>query len=345
MRIGFFSDSYFPEIDGVTYTLKSWKEELRERGHEVYIIYPDGNYEPEKNEIPVHSASNPFYPGYNIPLPTLKDIPELDLVHCHSPGTIGIQGLIHAKRNDIPSIYTHHTPLEEYFEQHLPSKKLADLLGNIYVPLESYYMRWFDRVTSNTGDINRSVESYSIPVGVDTDFFQKTDEEFDFEYPTIGYSGRMSMEKNVEEICKLAEANSNWKFVLVGEGPQRERLENDAPENVEFRDFLEREELPKFYSSIDVFVTASTGDTLGLSTLEANSCNTPVVAADVHPFERTIKKGNGCRFDLGDIKDFQKKVEKVLKDDLNTREEAKKYSLNENVEKLLEIYDIETRQK
>ena len=46
MRIGFFSDSYFPEIDGVTYTLKSWKKELEGRGHEVYIIYPNGDYEP-----------------------------------------------------------------------------------------------------------------------------------------------------------------------------------------------------------------------------------------------------------------------------------------------------------
>ncbi len=342
MRIGFFSDSYFPEIDGVTYTLKSWKKELEGRGHEVYIMYPNGDYEPEKNEIQVHSVSNPFYSGYNIPLPTLKDFPELDLVHCHSPGTIGIQGLIHAKRNDIPSIYTHHTPLEEYFEQHLPSEKLADLLGKIYVPMESWYMRRFDRITSSTGDIRRRVNSESIPVGVDTEFFQKTDEEFDFEDPTIGYSGRMSMEKNVEEICKLAEANSIWKFVLVGEGPQRERLEKSAPENVEFRDFLERQELPKFYSSIDVFVTASTGDTLGLSTLEANSCGTPVVAADVHPFERTIKEGNGCRFQSGNIQDFQKKVEKILETDLNTREEVKKYSLKQNIEKLLEIYDSET---
>lgn len=338
MRIGFFSDSYFPEIDGVTYTLKTWKEELEERGHEVYIVYPDGDYNPSENEIPVHSVSNPFYSGYNIPLPTLKDFPDLDIVHCHSPGTVGIQGLIYAKRNDIPSVYTHHTPLEEYFEQHLPSKKIAALLGKMYVPMESWYLRRFDKVTANTEDINRKVETNSLPVGIDTDFFQPTEERFGFQEPTIGYSGRMSNEKNVNEICRLAEENPEWNFVLVGEGPKRETLADNSPENIEFKDFLERPQLPKFYSSLDVFVTASTGDTLGLSTLEANACGTPVVSPDIHPFDRTIEEGNGLRYKKGDLDDFTEKVENALNSEWETRNEVKEYSLDRSMKKLLEIY-------
>lgn len=338
MRIGFFSDSYFPEIDGVTYTLKTWKEELEERGHEVYIIYPDGDYEPSENEIPVHSVSNPFYSGYNIPLPTLRDFPDMDIVHCHSPGTVGIQGLIYAKRNNIPSVYTHHTPLEEYFEQHLPSKKTADLLGKLYVPVESWYLRRFDKVTANTEDINRKVETDSLPVGIDTDFFRPTEEGFDFQEPTVGYSGRMSSEKNVNEICRLAEENPEWRFVLVGEGPKRETLEVNSPQNVEFKDFLERPQLPKFYSSIDVFVTASTGDTLGLSTLEANACGTPVVSPDVHPFDRTIEEGNGLRYEKGDLDDFTKKVKSALESEWETRKNVREYSLDRSMKKLLEIY-------
>jgi len=82
-------------------------------------------------------------------------------------------------------------------------------------------------------------------------------------------------------------------FLIVGEGPQKEQLVEDAPENVKFMEFLDREKLPEFYSGIDLFITASTGDTLGLSPLEANACGTPVVAPNVYPFNNTMKSQNG----------------------------------------------------
>jgi glycosyltransferase involved in cell wall biosynthesis len=339
MKIGFFSDSYFPEIDGVTYTLKTWKEELQDRGHKVHIIYPGSEkYQPNENEIPVHSVPNPFYNGYNIPLPTFKDFPEFDIVHCHSPGTIGIQGLIHAKRNNTPAVYTHHTPLEEYFEQHLYSSTLAKLLEKIFVPTESFYLRKFNKVTSNTGEINRNVEAEPIPVGVNTEFFQPTKNTYNYGKPTIGYSGRISMEKNVSQICKLAQKMPEHNFIIVGEGPKRKKVEQKAPENVEVKDFIEREKLPKFYTSIDVFLTASTGDTLGLSTLEANACGTPVVAPDVHPFNRTIQEQNGLRYEKGNIDKTKQKVKEALKKDWKTRKAVEKYSLNQNMDRMLQIY-------
>lgn len=340
MRIGFFSDSYFPEVDGVTYTIKTWKEELEERGHDVFIIYPDSDsYQPDENEVPIDSVSNPFYHGYNIALPTFKKFPRLDIVHCHGPGPVGIQGLIHAKRNDIPTVYTHHTPLEEYFEQHLHSAILAKILTKFYVPAESWYLRRFDAVTSNTQDVNRSVKTESISVGVDTEFFKPTDSAFNFDHPAVGYSGRISLEKNVSHICKLAEKMPEYNFIINGEGPQRNKVEKLAPSNVEVRDFIERGKLPKFYSSLDVFLTASTGDTLGLSTLEANACGTPVVAPDVKPFNRTIKPGNGLRYESGNISEMNEKVEKAADEDWDTRKEVGKYSLNKNIDGVLEIYE------
>jgi len=68
MHIGFFTDSYFPGIDGVTYTIKSWRERLEARGHEVSIIYPDSSHEPGPNEYPVPSLPNPLYTPYRLPI-------------------------------------------------------------------------------------------------------------------------------------------------------------------------------------------------------------------------------------------------------------------------------------
>jgi 1,2-diacylglycerol 3-alpha-glucosyltransferase len=344
MRIGFFTDSYFPEVDGVTYTLKLWKERLEKRGHDVFIIYPDSSeYEPAKNEIPVKSISNPFYEGYNIPIPISSNkFPEdLDIVHCHSPATIGIAGRTHAYRNNISTVYTHHTPLEEYFIQAVKSNIIADSLGKLYVPFESRFLESFDRVTASTEKTNRNVETEKLAVGIDLDFFQPQEKSFvdelGLERPIIGYSGRISPEKNIDRIIDIAD-EVEGNFLIVGEGPQKKQLVEDAPENIKFMDFLDREKLPEFYSGIDLFITASTGDTLGLSPLEANACGTSVVAPNVYPFDETITSQNGKRFDLSKKSSMKQKIKEALNTDFDTREAVKRYSLTKTIDQLEELY-------
>jgi len=129
------------------------------------------------------------------------------------------------------------------------------------------------------------------------------------------------------------------KTIVVGEGPVKERLKNQASEEVIFKDFLDREKLPSYYSMLDVFVTASTGDTLGLSSLEANACGTPIVAPDLHPFDKTIEDGsNGYLYSKDDVNDFKRKVEKALEKDWSTRKKVEKYSLGKSIDKIEEIY-------
>jgi glycosyltransferase involved in cell wall biosynthesis len=339
MKIGFFTDSYFPEIDGVTYTIKLWREELERKGHEVYVVYPDGDYEPGDREIPVRSVSNPFYPGYRIPLTRRPStLPDLDVVHCHGPAPIGLLGRYYARKHDLPSIYTHHTPLEEYFHQNVKFESVANALSRLYVPFENAFLEGFDIVTASTERIERTVEHVQLPVGIDMDFFRPTDEDWYPDRPVIGYSGRLSMEKNVSEILRVAERLPEYDFVIVGEGPYRDCLEREAPDNVELREFLPREELPIFYSSIDVFLTASTADTLGLSTLEANACGTPVAATDVLPFEQTIGEDNGERFAYGDLEAMVDAIETCLETDRDTRAAVERYSVEYTMDHLEQLY-------
>ena len=339
MRIGFFTDSYFPEVDGVTYTLKLWREKLEARGHEVYVIYPDGAYEPGPREIPVPSVSNPFYDGYRIPLfRPLATLPALDIVHCHGPAPVGILGRYYAWKHGVPSVYTHHTPLEEYFEQSIGITSIANGLAKGYVPLETAFLRQFDVVTASTKRIDRRVSHVPLPVGIDMDFFAPTSEDWYSGETVIGYSGRLSMEKNVSEILKVAERLPEYEFVIIGEGPRREHLQIQAPTNVTLREFLPREELPVFYSSIDVFVTASTGDTLGLSPLEANACETPVVAPDVSPFAETIGPDNGERFPFGNTDTMAAAIERGLTRTYDPRAAVAEYDVIRTLDRLEAIY-------
>ena len=88
MNIGFFTDSYFPGIDGVTYTIQAWRDRLESRGHEVYVVYPESGHEPDDHEIPVPSLPNPFYRQYRFPTyRRLSTLPDLDVVHCHGPAS------------------------------------------------------------------------------------------------------------------------------------------------------------------------------------------------------------------------------------------------------------------
>jgi glycosyltransferase involved in cell wall biosynthesis len=149
------------------------------------------------------------------------------------------------------------------------------------------------------------------------------------------------MEKSVSDLLAVARERPDYYFVIVGEGPQREEIEPQAPANVTFRDFLPREQLPAYYASLDVFVTASTADTLGLATLEANACGTPVVAPDVPPFAETIGSANGVRYEYGDIEGMASAIDTCLDQSWNPRPAIEPYSVDRTIAELQSLYDRE----
>ena len=352
MNIGFFTDSYFPGIDGVTYTIQAWRDRLESRGHEVYVVYPESGHEPDDHEIPIPSLPNPFYRQYRFPTyRRLSTLPDLDVVHCHGPASTGLMGLRYAKRYGATSVYTHHTPVEDYFVQGLKSERLAALAGRAYVAYENRFLNAFDCVTASTSRIRRDVDPVKLPVGIEMGRFRPGESDrvaalatdggpTAADAPVVGYSGRMAHKKNVDEILRLAERLPEVRFELVGEGPVRAELEADAPPNVRFHDFLPRGDLPGFYAALDVFVTASTCDTLGLSTLEANACGTPVAAADVAPFDETIESENGARFALGDLEDMERAVRDCLDGDRDTRAAVEQFSVERTIDELESIYGV-----
>jgi glycosyltransferase involved in cell wall biosynthesis len=250
-------------------------------------------------------------------------------------------GLYHAWRKDLPTAYTFHTPLEEYIPQLLKLKILSRPVEKLFKGLETQLLKRFDLVTSNTDEIPRNVEFEKLPVGIDMEFFQETEtsfiEDMGLKRPIAGYCGRLSEEKNLDQIIEFFE-EIDGTLLIAGEGRDEKRLKEKASENVVFKEFIEREKLPEFYSGLDIFVTGSESDTLSLTTLEASACGTPVLAPDVHPFTETITE-NGERFQPGNSKDFRSKFEEIESKEYDTRSCVKRFSMEKSLDELVELYE------
>ncbi|HET9168909.1 MAG TPA: glycosyltransferase [Actinospica sp.] len=123
MRIGFFSDRYLPFTDGIACSMEDARRELEDLGHEVYVFAPkpDRRYSEQAPRVTRFPAvKGLFFDDYRCsvfyPPRTRRQVEklELDLVHFHTPGQIGMFGVYYARRYDLPLVTTYHTDLYEY---------------------------------------------------------------------------------------------------------------------------------------------------------------------------------------------------------------------------------------
>lgn len=146
MKIGLFTDTYRPSINGVVYVVDSTKKHLEELGHEVYIFCPARSIRPSKNAIAFDedhhivrfpSIKGAFYDDYDTSLffpprvlRQIKDL-ELDVIHFFTPGQVGLMGVYAAYRTKTPLVAQHCTDLREYVEHYRDGLLLPGLLALI----------------------------------------------------------------------------------------------------------------------------------------------------------------------------------------------------------------------
>lgn len=146
MKIGLFTDTYRPSINGIVYVVESTKKHLESLGHEVYIFCPARGISPTKRAIEFEeddhiirfpSVKGAFYDDYDtslfFPPLVLKKIRELDLdvIHFVSPGQVGLMGVYAAFKTNTPLIAQHCTDLREYVEHYRDGLLLPGLLALI----------------------------------------------------------------------------------------------------------------------------------------------------------------------------------------------------------------------
>jgi len=369
MRIGLFTDTYTPEINGVVTVLEMMVRELRKEGHEVYIFcpsYPDSDGV-DTGVYRFHSVRFVFYKGMRVAIPysssALRLIPSLDIIHSHTPGSIGLMGLWASKRYHIPHIHTYHTLYMDY-RRYLPRvirpnrgmvKSISRLLCNRC-----------DAIIAPSDQMKHELESYRISSPIYTLPFGVDEEEFSREVkwnirtalnlPTedlLLYAGRLCMEKNLDFILRsfrcLLSLRSSARLIIAGDGPQRQHLEQYAislgiAPYVIFTGFLQRKNLIDLYKQA-LFVFASKTETQGLVIEEAMMAGAAVVAVGIMgPRDIITPSETGILVEENED-DFAQACYRLLHDEKErqrlgaaARDWARSHSSQVSIKETLEIY-------
>ncbi|BCA85575.1 1,2-diacylglycerol 3-glucosyltransferase [Enterococcus saigonensis] len=310
MKIGFFTDTYFPQVSGVATSIKTLKTELEKKGHEVYIFTTtDPNATGIEEDI-IRMPSVPFVSfkdrrivvrGMWYAYLIAKEL-ELDLIHTHTEFGAGLLGKMVGKKLKIPVIHTYHTMYEDYL--HYIAK------GKV---VRQSHVKYFSRLFANhtTGVVCPServidtLRGYGvtspmrvIPTGIELEKFERPDittamkkelrQELgisDDEIMLLSLS-RISYEKNIQAIIHglsaIVEELAQVRLVIVGKGPYTANLK-ELVDNLSLNDWVHfvgevpNDEVALYYHAADYFVSASTSETQGLTYTEAMAAGTPLV--------------------------------------------------------------------
>ena len=297
MRIALFTETFLPKVDGIVTRLCHTIEHLQRSGDEVLVISPDGGVTEHKG-AKVHGVPGmplPLYPELKLALPPIgtKNVIEEfqpDLIHVVNPAVLGLSGIYYAKTMNVPLVASYHTHLPQYLQHY----GLGALEGVLWELLKLAHNQAELNLCTSTAMVNELVSHGIERVdlwqrGVDTEMFQPhlASEKMrsrlsqgNPESPILLYVGRVSPEKEIENIKPILEAIPEARLAIVGDGPHREALETHfAGTPTHFVGYLRGLELASAFASADAFVFPSRTETLGLVLLEAMAAGCPVVAA------------------------------------------------------------------
>jgi glycosyltransferase involved in cell wall biosynthesis len=329
-QVAAFTDTYLPTVNGVTYTVQTWRDRWTARGGRMDVVYPESDHEPMSSEYPVRSVPFPWYDGFRVGLPRVPEpVRNADVVHTHTPFCLGVAGYRLARKLDAPLVASYHTPTAEYAEYVASNGTVASAVRSSATRYERLFLERADVIvvpSERTAehverDVGVDTPVAVVPNGVDVEFFRPVEtaafrERHDLpEGPLIGYTGRHGYEKCLDDVIRAAEG-LDATLLFGGDGPARDDLEARAAAadvDARFLGFLDREELPAFYSALDVFAFPSPVETQGIVALEANACGTPVVGVDSGALEDTVDDdATGYVYPKGDMAAFRAGIERAL---------------------------------
>jgi len=308
MNVLMITNVFTPQIGGVTRSVQQFCEEFREQGHRVLVIAPEYDEIPpaESNVIRVSAIPNFYQNQYSLPLPVFSTlIPAVrefspDIVHVHHPFLLGSIGQLIAADRNVPLVYTHHTRYSVYIETKTDWPRSVE---EGILELIVGFCELCDGVVAPSAGIRdllqqRGVTSRMqvIPTGVDLRRFAQADPgalrqrlSLSQERFIVGHVGRLAPEKNTpfltQGVAAFLKEHSEAVFVVIGDGPDRESMENFLQQagmghRSYFLGFLEGDELVDAYAGFDVFAFASHSETQGMVLAEAMAAGVPVVGVD-----------------------------------------------------------------
>lgn len=327
MRIGIFSDTYTPYINGVTTSIVMLKQALEKKGHIVYIVTVNNEdlhfkYEEDEKIIRIPGVPTGIY-DYRLtgiyPLKAINKIKKwnLDVIHSQTEFGVGTFARIIAKQFNIPLVHTYHTMYEDYIHYitkgyfQRSSKKLVEYftlfycdktISELVVPTKKTY-----ELFKKKYKVDRNI--YIVPTGIDVErFYIENNKQLDIikfrknlelnkDDFVILFVGRVATEKNLDLLLtamkSLIAVSEKIKLLVVGDGPDLENYQkyvkkNKIEDNVIFAGKVPWENIVSYYLISDVFATASKTETQGLTVIEAMAASLPVVCIDDESFRDTV---------------------------------------------------------
>ena len=288
------TESFLPSLNGVTNSVLRILDTFKQRGYEALIIAPTAPSPKYLGFNVVRTASFPLM-QFQVAVPGLwlqNTIDEFqpDVVHVASPFMLGGQAILAAERLGIPSVAIYQTELTGYMDRYnlsLAKPLLDKMVAAIHSPATLNLAP-----TKQTADYLSSLGVGNVAVwgrGVDLDLFhpnRKLSEDAERLRQRwapngeriVGYVGRLAAEKQVHRFAELLEL-PNTRIVLVGDGPERKRLEGEfAGKPVTFTGKLSGLDLAHAYAAMDAFVHFGTEETFGQTIQEAQASGLALVA-------------------------------------------------------------------
>jgi len=296
MRVAVVTESFLPNINGVTNSVLRVLEHLSASGDQAVVIAPASENMPTEyaghpvKAVPVIPTQNFLPTGMPMGLPQ-KRIQHLldgfspDVIHLASPFALGSYANKMAKKLDIPTVSIYQTDLGGFAKQYgfgIAQSSLQKILYKIHSQTD----RTLAPSTSACLDLHLAgvPEVYLWRRGVDTELFnpskrsaalRDTWKNGDQSKIIVGFVGRLAQEKRVSDL-KALQSNPNIQLVIVGDGPHRRKLEQQLPGAI-FLGFKNGEELAQIYASFDLFIHPGPNETFCQAVQEALASGIPAI--------------------------------------------------------------------
>jgi 1,2-diacylglycerol 3-alpha-glucosyltransferase len=374
MKIGMMADIYKTQVSGVTNSITLSKRWLEKMGHEVYIFTfgDDEVVDTEKNIIrttgvPVVDTGIYFNLRYN--RQARQMLYSMDIAHVHHPFVSGSLAMLYCVPRNIPVVFTNHTRYDLLAQAYMPilPEKIGDAALKAYL---SPFYRACDLVIIPSSSMRQVLEEHFglvssvevIPNGLDltpyreiTQFMDRSSFGFSNNDVIVIYVGRLSPEKNLTLLLRafygVTMTYDHVRLLIVGDGPDRENLEAQVKHmniktKVHFTGMVDYKNIPAYMAASDIFVTPSSFETFGLSTVEAMAAGLPALGIDAPGTSDIIQDGVTGLIVNDDLAVFTAKLVLLSTDhDLRLRmgkealEASKKYDIQTTTNMLLRHYE------
>lgn len=313
ITIGLFNDSFYPITDGVINVVDNYARLLSKRANVIVFVpsYPNNYYDDTTLPYKVvrcKSIKIPFL-DYSLPMPKLdvkflKELKKynLDIVHIHSPFTIGATGVKYAKKHNIPCIATMHSQFKKdimrFTKSEFASDKLLKEIIKVFnscdecfavnkevarIFYEDYHCKRYPLVMNNATNMKRLDDFKKASKYINKKHNIKSNEK------VFLFVGRLNLLKNilfiVDSLAALKEKRPKLKFkmLFVGSGQDEDKLVKRIIKLKLEKDIIlcgkimDRTELAYYYARADLFLFPSTYDASSIVQIEAASQETPTI--------------------------------------------------------------------